>query len=59
MISMVDKRKSELYRQICGFVPKELYKKFKSELALREIAQNEAVEMMVRRWISEGEEINK
>lgn len=52
---MVDKRKSELYRQICGFVPKELYKKFKSELALREIAQNEAVEMMVKRWISEGE----
>ena len=59
MRSMVDKRKSELYRQICGFVPKDLYKKFKSTLALREVAQNEAVEIAIRKWLEEGEEGNK
>jgi len=56
---MVDKRKSELYRQICGFVPRDLYRKFKSTLALKEVAQNEAVEIAIRKWVEESEKNEK
>lgn len=55
MQSMTDRRKSELYRQVCGYIPRELYKQFKAALALREIPQNEALEAAIRKWLEVGD----
>ena len=55
MNNMVDRRKSELYRQVTAYIPKDLYRKFKSVLAFKEIPQNEAVEVAIKKWLEENE----
>lgn len=55
MRSMVDRRKSELYRQVSAYIPKELYRQFKAALALREVPQNEALEAAIRKWLEVGD----
>lgn len=54
--SMVDRRKSELYRQVSAYIPKELYKQFKSALVLREVPLNEALEAAITKWLQAEDE---
>ena len=51
MRSMVDRRKSDDYRQVTAFIRKDLYLKFKSSLALKEMFQNDVVEMLIEEWL--------
>ena len=54
MRNMVDRRKSEEYRQVSAYIPKDLYRKFKSALALKELPQNEVLEKLIEQWLQES-----
>lgn len=45
------KRFDPTYSQICGYIPKELARKFKVTCATREINQSEALEQMITTWL--------
>ncbi len=47
------KRLDPTYAQICGYVPKELARKFKVACATREINQSEALEQMIATWLEQ------
>jgi hypothetical protein len=53
---MVDRRQSPNYRQISGHIPINMYKKFKSVCALRDVSQSEALEQAINIWMERGEE---
>ena len=55
MRKMVDRRKSDQYRQVTAYVDKDLYLKFKSVLALRDLVQNEVVETLMKKWLEDYE----
>jgi hypothetical protein len=49
---MTDRRRSEDYKQVSGYVPLELALEFKSICARLDISQSDAIEEMVQEWIS-------
>ncbi len=49
---MTDRRRSEDYKQVSGYVPLELALEFKSICARLNISQSDAIEEMVQQWIS-------
>jgi hypothetical protein len=53
---MVDRRQSPNYRQISGHIPMDMYRKFKSTCALRDVSQSEALELAISIWIKQEEE---
>ncbi|UKP01351.1 ribbon-helix-helix domain-containing protein [Nostoc sp. UHCC 0870] len=55
---MVDRRRSEDYRQLSGHIPTAMYKKFKALCAERDVTQSEALEEALRLWFEHGEETN-
>jgi hypothetical protein len=48
---MTDRRRSENYKQISGYIPLELALEFKSICARLGISQGDAVEEMIQDWI--------
>jgi metal-responsive CopG/Arc/MetJ family transcriptional regulator len=48
---MVDRRRSDDYRQFSAHIPKDLYRKFKKMLVDKEINISEAVEDALKIWI--------
>ena len=52
----VDRGKSDDYRQVTAFIRKDLYLKFKSALALKELFQNDVVEMLIQKWLQVNQE---
>jgi hypothetical protein len=52
---MVDRRKNPDYRQVSGHIPMNMYRKFKSICALRDVSQSEALEQAINVWM-EGEQ---
>jgi hypothetical protein len=50
---MVDRRRSEDYRQLSGHVPVPLYRKFKATCAERDVNQSEALEQALALWIEQ------
>jgi hypothetical protein len=55
---MVDRRQSPNYRQISGHIPIDMYRKFKSVCALRDVSQSEALEQAINIWMEQEEEEN-
>lgn len=53
---MVDRRRSEDYRQLSGHIPTPMYKKFKALCAERDVTQSEALEEALRLWFEHGQE---
>jgi hypothetical protein len=49
---MTDRRRSDNYKQVSGYVPVELAREFKSICAREELSQSDALEDMIREWIS-------
>ena len=58
MRNMVDRRKSEDYRQVSAYIPKDLYRRFKSALAFKELPQNEVLEKLIEQWLQESKQEN-
>jgi hypothetical protein len=48
---MTDRRRSEDYKQVSGYVPLELALEFKSICARLNVSQSDAIEEMVQEWI--------
>ncbi|MBW4646759.1 MAG: ribbon-helix-helix domain-containing protein [Goleter apudmare HA4340-LM2] len=49
---MTDRRRSDEYKQVSGYVPVELAREFKSICAREGVSQSDALEEMVREWIA-------
>lgn len=49
---MTDRRRSEDYKQVSGYVPLELALEFKSICARLNMSQSDVIEEMVQEWIS-------
>jgi hypothetical protein len=49
---MTDRRRSDNYKQVSGYVPVELAREFKSICAREELSQSDALEEMIREWLS-------
>jgi hypothetical protein len=55
---MVDRRKNPDYRQVSGHIPMNMYRKFKSICALRDVSQSEALEQAINVWMQGEQEEN-
>ncbi|OUL17638.1 hypothetical protein BV372_34740 [Nostoc sp. T09] len=49
---MSDRRRSDDYKQVSGYIPLELALEFKSICARLDISQSDAMEEMIQEWIS-------
>jgi hypothetical protein len=49
---MSDRRRSEDYKQVSGYIPIDLAREFKSLCAREGISQSDALEEMTREWIA-------
>lgn len=49
----MSKRFDASYSQICGYIPKDLARRFKVACAERELNQSEAMEEMITAWVQE------
>lgn len=49
---MTDRRRSEDYKQVSGYIPVELALEFKSICAREGVSQSDALEELIREWIS-------
>jgi hypothetical protein len=49
---MTDRRRSDDYKQVSGYVPIELARQFKSICAHEGISQSDALEEIIREWIA-------
>lgn len=49
---MTDRRRSDAYKQVSGYVPLELAREFKSICAREGTSQSDALEDMIREWIA-------
>lgn len=49
----MSKRFDTSYSQICGYIPKDLARRFKVTCAERELNQSEAMEQMITAWVQE------
>ena len=52
---MVDRRRSNDFRQLSVYIRKDLYKKFRATLVMEEVLQSEAVEQALEKWLQEIE----
>ncbi|WP_026732156.1 ribbon-helix-helix domain-containing protein [Fischerella sp. PCC 9605] len=50
---MTDRRRSEDYKQVSGYVPVELAREFKSFCAREGLSQSDALEEMLREWLAQ------
>ncbi|MCX7594490.1 MAG: ribbon-helix-helix domain-containing protein [Fischerella sp.] len=50
---MTDRRRSENYKQVSGYVPVELAREFKSFCAREGVSQSDALEEMLREWLAQ------
>ncbi|MBW4642130.1 MAG: ribbon-helix-helix domain-containing protein [Goleter apudmare HA4340-LM2] len=48
---MTDRRRSEDYKQVSGYIPVELALEFKSICAREGVSQSDALEELIREWI--------
>lgn len=51
----MSKRFDPAYAQICGYIPKDLAKRFKMGCAAREINQSEALEQIITAWLEDSQ----
>ncbi|BAY11517.1 ribbon-helix-helix domain-containing protein [Calothrix sp. NIES-2098] len=49
---MADRRRSDDYKQVSGYIPRELALEFKSICARLGISQSDAIEEMIQEWLS-------
>ncbi|MBW4585219.1 ribbon-helix-helix domain-containing protein [Aetokthonos hydrillicola Thurmond2011] len=49
---MTDRRRSDDYKQVSGYVPVDLARRFKSICAQEGVSQSDALEEMIREWIA-------
>ena len=49
---MTDRRRSDDYKQVSGYIPIELAREFKSICAREGVSQSDALEEMTREWIA-------
>jgi hypothetical protein len=49
---MTDRRRSDDYKQVSGYVPVDLAREFKSICAREGVSQSDALEEMIREWIA-------
>jgi hypothetical protein len=54
-----NKREDKNYRQLCGYVPKDLVLQFKLAHTAAEIDQSEAMEAAIRLWVEQNQQISK
>jgi len=55
---MTDRRRSDDYKQISGYVPVALAREFKSICAREGVSQSDAIEEMLREWITKRTDSN-
>jgi hypothetical protein len=51
-----NKREDKNYRQLCGYIPKDLALKFKLAHTAVEIDQSEAIEAAIRLWVAQTQQ---
>ncbi|WP_017652609.1 ribbon-helix-helix domain-containing protein [Fortiea contorta] len=51
---MTDRRRSDDYKQVSGYVPVDLAREFKSICAREGVSQSDALEEMIREWIGKS-----
>lgn len=56
---MVDRKRSEEYKQICAHLPISLIRKFKGVAVSRDLKQAEAVEQAIELWVKLDGDIEK
>jgi Ribbon-helix-helix protein, copG family len=49
---MSDRRRSDDYKQVSGYIPIDLAREFKSICAREGVSQSDAIEEMIREWIA-------